>query len=72
MRLRAAFCFAARRGAPGLAHGVRKRNVVVGPAILSLKGKPPLAASAGGALRPHGCGDCETSAANYGVAMDGH
>ena len=58
-------------GPPRLARGVRKLKVVVGPAILSLKGKPPLSVS-GGAARPHGCGDCETSAANYGVAIDGH
>ena len=50
--------------------GCAKRNVVVGPAILSLKGKPPHRVS-GGAARPQGCGDCETSAANYGVAKDG-
>jgi hypothetical protein len=42
----------ARRGAPWLAHGVRKHKVVVGPAILSLKRgrlgrrKPAAAASA--------------------------
>lgn len=59
-------------GPPRLGRGVRKRKVVVGPAILSLKGTPTWAASAGGVARPHGCGDCETSAANYGVAMDGH
>ena len=52
MCLRAASCFADRRGAPWLAHGVRKRNLVVGPAILSLKGVPPLAASAGGTPVP--------------------
>jgi len=42
----------ARRGAPvpmslKAWHGVRKRNVVVGPAILSLKGRLPWPASAG-------------------------
>ena len=36
-------------GPPRLARGVRKRNVVVGPAILSLKGAPPLRV----VMRPH-------------------
>ena len=61
----------AARGPRGSAHGVREYKVVVGPAILSLKGKPPRLATAGGLPVRPGCGACEKSAARYGVAKNG-
>ena len=70
--LEGAFTRTARRGAPTAWPWGAQAQSRGGTCHFVVEGQAALAASAGGAARPHGCGDCETSAANYGVAMDGH